>query len=99
MPVFIAALIGGLVSAAGSFVGRALIALGVGVVAYSGINTAMDAALAIVVANGNALPTGIVGMLGVLKIGTGLNIIMSALVIRWTLQGLTSGVVKRFVLH
>jgi len=95
MPVAIAMLIGGLVSAAGSFVGRALLSLGIGFIAYSGIDVAISGLLATATANGGALPMGLAGMLGVLKIGTGLNIIMSAITVRLVLAGMTSGVVRR----
>jgi len=98
MPIFIAALVGGLVSAAGSFAGCVLLSLGIGVVAYSGSDTSMSTIFNMATANGSALPNGLSGMLGVLRIGQGLNIIMSALVVRLTLNGLTSGTMRRFVL-
>jgi hypothetical protein len=97
MPVIIAMLVGGLVQAAGSFVGRALIALGIGYVAYTGIDTALAAFKALAVSNAGGLPASIAGMLGVLKIGTGINIIFSALTARLVLNGLTSGTIKRLV--
>ena len=43
MPVFIAALIGGLVSAAGSLVGRVLVSLGIGYVVFSGLDVSTQA--------------------------------------------------------
>jgi hypothetical protein len=97
MPVFIAALLGGFISATSSFVGRVLLALGIGFVAYQGIDVALTALKASAVANLSALPFGLVGMLGVLKIGTGLNIIFSAITARLTIMGLTSGTIKRMV--
>ena len=42
MPLFVAALIGGLVQVAGSIVGRVLIALSIGYVSYSGLSVLMD---------------------------------------------------------
>ena len=97
MPIFIAALIGGLVQAASSLVGRVMVALGVGYVAYTGIDVALDAAKAQFFSAAAGLPPEVYGMLGVLKIGTGVNIICSALVARLVLNGLTSGTIKRMV--
>jgi len=98
MPVFLGALLGGLVSIAGSFIGRVLLALGVGFVSFTGIDTSLSALRDMAIANLGALPNGVVGMLGVMKIGTGLNILFSAFSIRMVLGGLTSGTVKRMVL-
>lgn len=95
MPVFIAALIGGLVSAAGSFVGRVLIALGIGFVTFTGVDIALEALKAQAFAGLAALP--VAGILGTLKIGTGLNIVFSAITARLVLNGLTSGTIKRMV--
>jgi hypothetical protein len=98
MPVFIAALIGGLVSAAGSFVGRVLIALGVGFVSYQGIDIAMDQLRSIFISSAGGLPGYFAGMLGILKVGTAFNIVASSLAIRLVLAGLTGGAIKRMVL-
>lgn len=97
MPVFLAALIGGLVSAAGSFAGRVMIALGITFVAYQGIDTLMDQFVTMFQNSAAGLPASIAGMLGVLKIGTGVNIILSACIARFTLNGMTSGTIKRMV--
>jgi hypothetical protein len=97
MPVFLAALIGGLVSAVGSITGRVLVALGIGFVAFTGIDTGLGELKALVVNSGNALPAQIIGMLGVLKVGTCINILFSALTARLVIQGLTSGTLKRMV--
>jgi hypothetical protein len=97
MPIFIAALIGGLVQAAGSLVGRVLIAMGVGFVTYQGINTAMSYILSHVFSNLDALSPTIVGMLGTLNVGKAINVIFSAISARLVLNGLGSGTVKRMV--
>lgn len=98
MPIFIAALIGGLVSAAGSIAGRVLIALGVGIAVYQGVDIVLEEFRTIFMGAASGLGTQLGGMLGVLKIGTGFNILMSACVARLTLNGLTSGTLKRLVL-
>lgn len=98
MPIFIAALLGGLVQAAGSMVGRVLISLGVSFVSYAGISTLLSAVQSAMFSNLSALPAGIVGVLGLLKIGTITSIIFSAFTVRMTLSGLTSGAMKKMVL-
>ncbi len=97
MPIFLAALLGGLISATGSIVGRVLISLGIGFVAYSGISVAMSSMQAQVWSGIAGLPPEVVGLLGVMKVGTALNIIFSAWAARMVLRGLTSGVMRRMV--
>lgn len=98
MPVFLAALIGGLVSAAGSLVGRILISLGVSYVSYKGLDVLFSGIQTAIQSNISGLPSGVVGLMGILKIGTSINIIFSAIVVRLTLGGLTGGAVKKMVL-
>lgn len=97
MPIFVAALLGGLVSAAGSMVGRILIAAGVSLVTFTGINVLLSQVLADVVSHANSLGPTFVGIFGVLKLGTCINILVSAVTARMTLNGLTSGTVSRWV--
>lgn len=98
MPVFIAALIGGLVSAAGSFVGRVLIALGVGFVSYQGIDVALTFIKTQALQAITSLPVEIVQIIGTLQVGSAINILASAYAARLVIGGLTSGAVKRMVL-
>ena len=97
MAVFAAALLGGLVSVAGSLVGRVLLSLGLGYVSYTGIDTALSAIKAQLQSSAAALPSYVVGMMGWMQIGTGFSILLSAITMRFVLQGLTSGALKRFV--
>ena len=98
MPIFIAALIGGLVSAAGSMVGRVLIALGVGYVSYKGMDILFSSIKSLMLSNLSGLPAGVIGLFGILKIGTDVNILFSAITIRFTLNGLTGGALKKMVI-
>ena len=99
MPVFIAALIGALVSAAGSMVGRVLVGLGVGLVTFGGVatlvNTARDTAFGYLNQAGAVSQIG--NYLGLLQVGTCLNILFSALIVRLTLRGLSGDSIKRWV--
>lgn len=97
MPLFLAALLGGLVQAAGSIVGRVLIALGIGYVSYTGINALLTWIKSQVVAYLTGAPATVVAIMGLLKVDVALSIVFSALAARLVLQGLTSDKVTRMV--
>lgn len=97
MPVFVAALLGGLINVAGTLVGRVLIALGFSAVTYTGLSTTLDFLKAAAFARLDTLPANILGLLGVLQVGTCISIMASAYVVRMTLAGLTGGSLKRLV--
>jgi len=94
--IFIASLIGALVTAAGSLVGRILLSLGIGYAAYSGIDTSIQFAKDFAISNISAQHAQTVAVAGALKIGSAISILCSALVARLTLSGLTSGTLKKF---
>jgi hypothetical protein len=98
MPLFLAALLGGLVQAASSIAGRVLIALGVGYVSYTGITALLDWIKAQVVSHLVGAPATIVAIMGLLKIDVAVSIIFSALAARLVLQGLTSDKLTRMVI-
>lgn len=99
MPVIFAALIGGLVSAAATFAGRILIALGIGLVVFSGVSALVTEAKTRAFGYlDQASAVGQIGQfMGILQIGTCLNILFSAYMIRLVLQGLTGDSIKRWV--
>lgn len=88
------ALIGALVSVVGTFAGKALISLGIGYVAYKGIDVSIAYAKAQVFASLGGLSGVTLQLIGVLQIGTGVNILFSALVARLTFKGMVGGVMK-----
>jgi hypothetical protein len=98
MPLFLAALLGGLVQAASSIVGRVLIALGIGYVSYTGINALLGWTKSQVVSYLVGAPGTVVAIMGLLKIDVAVSIIFSALAARLVLQGLTSDKVTRMVI-
>lgn len=98
MQIFVAALIGALVSAAGSLIGRILIALGIGVVSYTGVSALLSSLRSEVQGYITGMPADILPILGALKLDVAVSIIFSAIAARFALQGLTSGAVKKFVL-
>jgi hypothetical protein len=98
MPIFLAALFGGLVQLAGSMVGRVLIALGIGYATYTGVSSGIGAIQSTVQGYFTGAPATIVAMLGMLKADVCVSILVSAIVARLTLNGLTGGsLAKAFV--
>lgn len=97
MPLFVAALIGGLIQALGTIVGRILISLGVGFVTYQGITATIDYVKSVIVSNLGGLPADVVGIASVCQLDTAVSIIFSAIAVRFVIQGLTSGTMKRMV--
>lgn len=97
MPIFLAALLGGLVTATGSIVGRVLISLGLGFVAYSGISVLLSWIQ-------NEIFSGLLGVdpliltvASLLQVDTAINILFSAVAIRLVLQGLNGGSITKAV--
>lgn len=97
MPQFVAFLLGGLINIAGSLVGRVLIALGLSAVTYTGIDTSIVWLRDMAVSSMSGMSPQIVGLLGVLRVGTCISIVSSAYVVRMTLNGLTGGTLKKLI--
>lgn len=94
MPWF-AWLVGAFVSVVGTFVGKALIALGIGFFVFTGIDMSLTWLKLQIVNNLALLPSRAVTVMGVLQVGTSINIMLSALSARLLLQGMTAGAIKR----
>lgn len=97
MPAFIAALLGGLVNIAGTIAGQVLIGLGISVVTYSGVDTTINWLKSGAVAALGGLPAEVIGILGLMQVGVCISMVFSAMAVRLTLNGLTSGTFKRWV--
>lgn len=97
MPVFIAMLIGGLVEAAGSLVGRAILALGVGAVMYTGLDLLISNVLAYSMASFTSVPGTIVGIMGLMQVDKVLSILSSAVGTAMTISGVRSGALTKWV--
>lgn len=95
MPLLISAIIGALVTAMGTLVGQVLISLGIGYFTYKGVDVAITFARDAALARISALPANAVAIASAMKVGVCLSILTSALVMRMTLKGMKSGVVKR----
>ena len=98
LPVIAASLIGGLISVTGTIVGRVLVALGVGVVTYTGVQAGIDSLLANLDSAISGVPADILGLLGFMRVGEAMNIIISAMSARMLLNGLQGDTIKKWVL-
>lgn len=96
MAAIVAVLWNGLLAILGSVVWQAIIALGVGIVTYQGADTSLDYFKNLAVTNLTALPPGVLGLLGYMKVGKCVSMICSAIVMRMTAQGLKAGASKQW---
>ena len=97
MPVFLAALIGALASAAASLAGRVLIGVGIGVVAYTGLSSLITGVSSDIQTQFAGAPSLVLQVLGTLRLDTCIAILLSAYTARYTLAGLTSGTLVRWI--
>jgi len=88
---------GALLNIAGSLVGRVLTSIGVGVVAYTGVDMTLAYFKDQAVASFGGLPSNVVGMLSLMQVGSCVSMVFSAILMRLTIQGMTSGTVKGWV--
>lgn len=89
------ALLSAFLSIVGTFVGKALISLGIGYFVYTGIDTSLGFVKTQIFASLGGLSPTTLQVIGVLQVGTAINILVSSLVVRLTLKGLTAGAIKR----
>lgn len=97
MPVFVAAIGGMLINLVGTLAGRILIALGISVVTYTGVNTSLDAIKSQAISSFSALPPEMMAIIGLMKVGVCISIVTSAITARMVINGLTGGTFKRWV--
>jgi len=96
-PIIVASLVGGLIQACGTLVGKVLVSLGFGLAVYTGLQTGLSWLQSQIVSNANALPIQVIAVMGALKVGSIVNILLSALSARMLLNGVSSGTLKRWV--
>lgn len=97
MPLFVSYLLGGLLNLAGSLAGKVLIGLGISVVTYTGVSTSIDWLKTGVITSLSGLPQNVIGMLSLMHVGSCVSMIFSAVVVKYTLSGLTSGTMRKWV--
>jgi hypothetical protein len=99
MPAFlIPAIVGALISVCATLVGRIIMALGMGVISYIGINAALDVFRGYFNnAMGSAGAT-LAGMAGVLQLDVCFSIFIAAGLAKLAIAGATSGTMKRLAM-
>lgn len=97
MPLFLASLLGGLISVAGTLAGRVMIALGFQLVVFTGLQVTLDWIEARVVAEIGAMPAQAISILSTLQVDTAVTILLSAISARLLLKGLTNGSLTKWV--
>lgn len=90
-------LLGGLVAIVPTLAGQALIALGIGVATYTGVDTSLSWLRDLATGYFQALPPQILGLLSLMKVGVCVSMVASAIAVRMGLNGLTGGTFKRWV--
>lgn len=98
MPVFLAALGGVLINIVGTLAGRVLIALGIGVVTYTGLSTTLDWLKSQAVSAFTGMPAQVVQLAAYLQVGTCISIVTSAMAARALINGLSGDTFKKWVL-
>lgn len=91
------AIVAGLASGAMQIVLKVLVGLGFGYMTYTGVDLLVTQNQGQIIELLNTLPPLARQLIGVLKIGTCLSIMFSAMVMRLTIFGLNEGVIKRMM--
>ena len=99
MPAILAMLLGGLINIVGTMAGRVLVALGIGVVSYTGMQALTGQLVNSIVMAFGSLPSQVLAIVYMLKLGQAIGIIIAATSARMVINGVTSDGFKRFVLR
>lgn len=97
MPAILLALGTLLLQLVGSMAGRVLVALGIGVVTYTGLNTTMGWLKSQAVSALLGLGPEVVSMMGTLRVGQCINIVFSAMLARAVITGVQGDTFKRWI--
>lgn len=97
MPGFIVAWLLALGPIFTNAIARVALAFGVGFAVYTGMDAVLDQVHSLALAQYGALPSAVVGMLGLMRVDQALNLILSAVAVRLTLEGLTGGGLRKLV--
>lgn len=93
----IPALVGAITMLIGSWVGRALLALGISFVTYKGASAAIASVKTLVIQRFNGMPVDVLNLVGFLALDKAITIILSAYLFRVSIRA-AGGVVKKAVL-
>lgn len=89
MPYIIGLFIGMFAEALKSLVPRVLLALGLSYVTYQGFDVVLGH-IRDIAQNASGMPPYVIGFLGLVKLGTATNIVLSAVSAKYAIMGLTS---------
>lgn len=96
MNPFIAALVGGFIQAAGTMVGRVMIALGFSYATYSGLDASLSWMKDQISSSFGGVSSQALDVLGAANVGSAVAVVVSAISARMILTGLVDGA-KRLV--
>ena len=99
MPAFIGIFGGMLLSLVAGLVGRVLASLGMSLVTFYGMTQAIDFLKGLILQNLSQLPVTVVQILALMKVGTALSIVFSAMFASMLLNGLNSDTFKKWVVN
>lgn len=97
MPAFIAALLLGLAPVLTGVLARVLLAFGIGFAVYSGMDVALTQVKGVASSAWGGLPAAVVGMLGLMRVDQALNLVISAVSVRFVLEGMTGGGLRKMI--
>lgn len=97
MPVFIAALIGGLVQACGTIVGRVLVSLGFSYAVFTGIDSSITWAVNSALLKLDGLPQISLQIVNALRVPQIISVIGAAITTKMMLNGVTGGTLRKLV--
>lgn len=96
LAVFLPALLGGLATILGSLIGRAILALGIGFVTYTGTSLALGTMKQSVISGFGGMPADMVNLMGYLWIDKALSVMFSAVTAAVAIRGI-GGAVKKMI--
>lgn len=94
MNPFIAALVGGFIQAAGTIVGRVLMAMGFAYVTYAGLDASFSWMKSQIAASFSGVPAQALAVLSAAKVGSAVAVVVSAISARMVLTGMVEGAKK-----
>lgn len=97
MPIWVASLIGGVLEVASSMVGRVLLAMGLGVVTYNGLDLGLAFFKQKMIDSLGSAGSIAVGMAGVLQLDVVMSIMIAAVTLKLLINGAQGGALKRWV--
>lgn len=95
--LILSGLVGAVIQAAGTLVGKVLLSLGIGMAVFTGVDASITWARELAVSNLSSMGGNTVRAISTLKIGTVVSILTSAYTARLILNGLTGGTVRKWV--